>query len=136
MKSLHKIYRFNPNLYAIHMQKKRVRIDKPTAPGFCVLELSKLHMYQFHYSTIRARFGDRAKLLLTDTDSLIYHLTTPDVYSDLFSIREQFDFANYKGTSPYYDTPTRRWWERSRMRLRWSPSPSSSDSSTRCTPTF
>lgn len=43
----------------------------------CVLDVSKLLMFQFHYEKIDAMYGaDRLKLLMTD--SLVYHIQTTD----------------------------------------------------------
>ena len=41
-------------------------------------------MYEFHYKYIKSKF--EAKLLFTDTDSLIYEIKTEDVYEDVFSL--------------------------------------------------
>jgi len=39
----------NENLVIIHRQRTRVYANKPTYIGFVVLEMSKAHMYRFHY---------------------------------------------------------------------------------------
>ena len=39
-------------------------------------------MYRFHYDNIVKKYGERSKLLLTDTDSLCYHIRVDDVYLD------------------------------------------------------
>ena len=37
-----------------------------------MLELSKVLMYEFHYDFIKNKYNNKSKLLLTDTDNLIY----------------------------------------------------------------
>ena len=59
---------FHENLVALHMKKNILKLDKPSYVGMCILDLSKVLMYDFHYNFIKAKYGDRAKLLFTDTD--------------------------------------------------------------------
>ena len=94
---------FGKDLAAVELQKVLARIDKPFYVGFTVLELSKLHMYRFHYDFIKAKYEDQAELLFTDTDSLYYEIKTDDVYKDFFEHKDLFDFASYSKSSPYYD---------------------------------
>ena len=85
---------FAPELAAVELQKVKCYINKPTYVGFSVLELSKLHMYRFHYDCLR-KWYPSAELLFTDTDSLVYQIFTDDLYEDLKSKQEHFDFSNY-----------------------------------------
>ena len=48
----------------------------------CILELSNVLMYEFHYDYIKNKYGNNSRLLLTDTDSLIYEVKTEDVCKD------------------------------------------------------
>jgi hypothetical protein len=67
---------FGENLVATHMKKTRVLYNKPIYLGMCILELSKTLMYRFHYDYIKPKYGDKARLLMTDTDSLVYEIQT------------------------------------------------------------
>ena len=69
----------------------------------CILELSKVLMYEFHYDYIKNKYDNKSKLLFTGTDSLMYEIGTEDVYEDFSSNREMFDFSNYSTNSRYYD---------------------------------
>ena len=58
----------------------QLELNKPLYVGFSVLELSKLHMYKFHYSKMIPRYNDNLSLCFTDTDSLLYEIGTNDIY--------------------------------------------------------
>ena len=45
----------------------------------CILDVSKVLMYEFHYDYIKKKCDSKSKLL-TDTDSLMYEIKTEDVY--------------------------------------------------------
>ena len=69
----------------------------------CILELSKVLMYEFDYDYIKNKYGNKSKLLFTDTNSLMYENKTEDVYEDFSSGKEIFDFSNYSNKSKFYD---------------------------------
>ena len=71
------------DLVAIHMKKTKLVFNKPVYLGMCILDLSKTLMYHFHYTYIKPKYGDKAKLLFTDTDSLMYEIETEDFYKDI-----------------------------------------------------
>ena len=52
---------------------------------------------------MKRRYGDKAHLLFTDTDSLMYEVETEDLYKDLLSADDNmFDFSNYPPAHPLY----------------------------------
>ena len=53
-------------------------------------------MYDFHYNYIKQKYGDKAKLLFTDTDSLMYEIQTGDFYKDISAdVKHTVDTSNY-----------------------------------------
>ena len=66
---------FDENLVGVNMKKEKIRLDKPSYVGMCILDLSITLMYDFHYNYIRKKYTD-CQLLFTDTDSLFYHIKT------------------------------------------------------------
>jgi hypothetical protein len=83
--------------------RKTVTLNKPMYAGFCILEISKAIMFNFHYNVMQKRFpAGSLKVLFTDTDSLCYSSRCQDAY-DLMSLdKEWFDFSNYPPSHPLY----------------------------------
>ena len=60
--------------------KVALKLSKPRYIGTCILELSKVLKYEFHYDYIKNKYNSKSKLLITDTDSLMYEIKTKDIY--------------------------------------------------------
>ena len=86
---------FSEDLTAVHLTKQQIKLKKLTYVGLIVLELSKLIMFQFHYDCIKQLYGNKAKLLMTDTNSLIYDIETEDFYDDMVRHNVWFDTSDY-----------------------------------------
>lgn len=87
---------FHHNLVAVQSIKKNIKLDKPIFIGFTVLELSKLYMYEFFYDYMLPKFGDRFNLLLTDTDSFVFHIQSENALQELKNdIKDEFDTSNF-----------------------------------------
>ena len=93
---------FNENLVAVHKIKETLTLNRPAYVGMCILELSKTLMYDFHYNYIKTKYGDKAKLLFTDTDSLTYQIEAKDIYQDFWNDKDKFDNSDYPESSPYH----------------------------------
>ena len=92
---------FNENLISVHMKKTSLTMNKPVYLGMCILDLSKTIMYDFHYQYIKPKYGAKAKLLFTDTDSLMYEIETEDFYKDISEdVKDKFDTSDYPENHP------------------------------------
>jgi len=100
-------YRLSDNLIAVFHAKTEVTLNKPVQVGQAILDISKWLMFNFHYDVMVPRYGSKnLKLLMTDTDSLVYEISSDDpqydMYKDLESIKTEFDFSDYPKSHPLY----------------------------------
>ena len=86
---------FNEDLIAVNLKKRSLYLNRPIYVGFCILKLSKVLMYDFHYNYIKRKYGNSAKLLFTDTDSLCYDINTDDIYRNMRLDIDLFDTSEY-----------------------------------------
>ena len=63
-------------------------------------------MYKFHYRCIKNKFD--AKLLFTDTDSLVYEIKEKDVYKRFNLNKDLFDFSDYPLHSKFFDLANKK----------------------------
>ena len=92
----HSHEKFSDHLMAIEMKKTRVKMTKPLYLGMSILDISKILMYKFWYDYIISKYGDRAKLFYTDTDSFIIYIKTEDFFEGIFNdVEGRFDASNY-----------------------------------------
>ena len=83
------------------MKKTEVHLNKPIFVGQAILDISKTLMFDFHYNYFRQKYGEKAELLFTDTDSLMYLIQTEDFYQDINKdIKKKFDTSDYPENHP------------------------------------
>ena len=99
---------FHENLIAVHMEKTTVKLNKPIQIGMSILDISKTLMYRFHYDYVKPKWGDKASLLFTDTDTK-YEIQTDDFYEDIKNdVDEWFDTSNYEKDHPLFSNKNKK----------------------------
>ncbi|KYN03348.1 hypothetical protein ALC62_05813 [Cyphomyrmex costatus] len=73
---------FSEDLVVVELRKLEVMLNKPIYVGMCILEISKIRLYEFHYEYMLPLYRDNYTIMYTDTDSLMYLLTCDNVYED------------------------------------------------------
>ncbi|XP_069187737.1 uncharacterized protein [Procambarus clarkii] len=70
-----------------------------------ILQIAKRILYDFWYNTVKAHYGDKAKLLYTDTDSYLIELSCPNAFEELnkLPLSQHMDFSNFPPENPYFD---------------------------------
>ncbi|XP_069167094.1 uncharacterized protein [Procambarus clarkii] len=70
-----------------------------------ILQIAKRILYDFWYNTVKAHYGDKARLLYTDTDSYLIELTCPNAFEELnkLPLSQHMDFSNFPPENPYFD---------------------------------
>ncbi|XP_076632284.1 uncharacterized protein LOC143347188 [Colletes latitarsis] len=94
--NFHSVTIFSENFVAITLKKLNVVLNKPIYVGMCVLDISKMQLYSFHYDFMAKELPGKCKILYTDTDSLIYELQCEDAYDVMKNNLHWFDTSNYK----------------------------------------
>ena len=82
------------NLVIAEKTKNRLVLNKPVFVGSAILDLSKLLMWEFWYDEMRVKYPS-ASLCYTDTDSLIYSITSETEPSFAGNAGSSFDTSDY-----------------------------------------
>ena len=84
--NFHTMKLIDDNLAIIEMKKVKVKMNKPIY----------ITMYEFWYDYSKHKYGEKAILCYTDTDSFIINVKTEDFYKDISeNVIERFDTSNY-----------------------------------------
>ena len=99
---------FNENLVAVHKIKETITLNRPAYVGMCILDPSKTLMYDFHYNYAKKKYGNKARLLFIDTDSLTYEIEAEDVYKNVWNDKDKFDNSDNSESCPYFDNTNKK----------------------------
>ncbi len=101
--NFHNLTIFSENFCAIQMNKTSVCYNKPIYLGFCVLEMSKYLMYDYHYNFILKEFPTpkQVRICYMDTDAFIYYIKTNDIYENMSNNLDKYDTSNYEPNNQY-----------------------------------
>ena len=96
------------NLYSFN--KETIKFTKPIYVGFCVLDLSKLLMYEWYYDKMQTNFGeDNLELQYLDTDSFIFSFKPiQSLIEDLKHFKEDFDFSDLDPSHELYSEANKK----------------------------
>ena len=98
----------NKHLAAVTLNYPSIKINKPFYIGMVILELAKYHMFWFHYTVMKPKFGTSLQVLYTDTDSLIYEITEENLNEKLKELGDYFDFSNFPKSHELYSEKNKK----------------------------
>ena len=68
------------DLLIMEMKKTEVKMNKPIYLGQAILNISKTLMYELWHDYIKPKYGNKARICYTDTDSFVIFVKTDDFY--------------------------------------------------------
>ena len=101
-------YQLSDKLCLVESTPIKTVFDKPIYIGACILETSKLHMYQFWYDNLKNKYNNKVELIYTDTDSFIIQVETDNIYNDMLKDKNLYDFSEYPKDHPNYDMTNKK----------------------------
>ena len=95
-------YQISNRLALVESKPIKTVFNKPIYMGACILETSKLHMYEFWYDHLKEKYNNKIQLIYTDTDSFVIEINADDIYKDMFENKDLYDFSEYPTNHPKY----------------------------------
>ena len=94
-------------LHIICLRKPNLILDSPIYLGMSILDISKVIMYDFYYNHLK-KLNYRIRLLITDTDSLIFEIWHEDFYQEMQNHLHLYDTSNYPPDHPLYSSVNKK----------------------------
>ena len=87
--------RYFRGLYLIENSRTELIYNKPIYVGASILDLSKLHMMDFHYNVFEEQYKGHYELIYGDTDSFVYRFKCSELFDDIISPNKgHFDLSD------------------------------------------
>ena len=102
------VYVITDKLCLVKSKSIKTKINKPIYMGACILETSKLNMYEFWYDHLKNKYNDKVELIYTDTDSFIIEVETDNIYKDMYENKNIYDFSEYPKNYPNFDMSNKK----------------------------
>ena len=103
---------FDENLVAVNMRKPSLYLNRPIYVGFCILDLSKTLMYDFHYNYIKAK-AEMMPPYCSPTRTVSAMRSRPRTYTKTWVRTSTFLIPrSTRETTPYTVRETRKCWGR------------------------
>ena len=80
----------------MHIDKLKVKLNRPIYLGQCILDQSKITMADFQYNFMLKNIERKnINLMMSDTDSFLYNIKNQDIYKIMENNQDKFDLGNY-----------------------------------------
>ena len=73
----------------------------------CVRFVKTFHVW-FYYNHLKKEYGDKVRLLYTDTDSVVIYVSAEDLYEDMRKNMQLYDTSNFPEDDPLYSTTNKK----------------------------
>ena len=101
-------YQISNRLYIVESKPIKTVFNKSIYLGSVILETSKLHMYEFWYNNLKVKYGNKIKLIYTDTDSFVIEVETDDIFKDMYEDGHLYDFSDYPKDHPNFSLTNKK----------------------------
>ena len=92
----------------VEYKPEAIKYDAVSSVASTILDLAKLHLYNYYYNILQPTFRpDKVKLLMTDTDSIIFSVNCENFFEKYQKI-PLFDFSNFKKNNFLYSDKNRK----------------------------
>ena len=101
-------YQISNRLALVESKPIKTAFNKLIYMGAVILETSKLHMYQFWHDHLKVKYGNKIKLIYSDTDSYVIEIQIDDIYKDMLKDSHLYDFSNYPKSNPNFSLTNKK----------------------------